>query len=150
MAIGLLTGIGLLAGCEMRVARRYAVTANALDASGLVILFSTVFASHARWGLLNSFAAFGLLIVVTVVAVLLSIRRNSVFIALLGLVGGFATPALLSTGQDNPIGLFGYLLLLNAGLAWVAYPAVDRLVVLSLASTRSGGVGCQLHRQKLP
>src|SRR6185295_4730209 len=58
---------------------------------------------------------------VTAVAVLLSIRRDSLFIALLGLVGGFATPALLSTGEDRPIGLFGYLLLLNAGLAWVAY-----------------------------
>lgn len=37
------------------------------------------------------------------------------------LVGGFATPALLSTGEDRPICLFSYLLLLNAGLAWVAY-----------------------------
>src|SRR5439155_18897490 len=27
----------------------------------------------------------------------------------------------VATGQDNPIGLFGYLLLLNVGLAWVAY-----------------------------
>jgi hypothetical protein len=154
MAIGLLTGIALLAGCEMRVARRYAVTANALDASGLVILFSTVFASHARWGLLNSFAAFGLLIVVTVVAVLLSIRRNSVLIALLGLVGGFATPALLSTGQDNPIGLFGYLLLLNAGLAWVAYyKRWIVLVVLSLALTtfyQWGWVFSFLTAEKLP
>ena len=58
---------------------------------------------------------------VTAVAVLLSVRRDSVFIALLGLIGGFATPALLSTGEDHPVGLFGYLLLLNAGLAWVAY-----------------------------
>src|SRR5205085_7136534 len=55
------------------------------------------------------------------VAVLLSIRRASLLIALLGLVGGFASPAIVATGQDNPIGLFGYLLLLNAGLAWVAY-----------------------------
>ena len=58
------------------------------------------------------------------------------FIALLGLVGGFSTPALLSTGHDNPFGLFGYLLLLNAGLGWVAYrkrwPA---LVALSLLFT---------------
>ena len=54
-------------------------------------------------------------------AVLISIGHDSLFIALLGLVGGFATPALLSTGEDRPIGLFSYLLLLNAGLAWVAY-----------------------------
>ena len=57
----------------------------------------------------------------TAVAVLLSIRRESLFIAVLGLLGGFATPALLSTGENRPIPLFAYLLLLNVGLAWVAY-----------------------------
>ena len=54
-------------------------------------------------------------------AVLLSIRHDSLFIAVLGLLGGFATPALLSTGENQPIPLFMYLLLLNAGLAWVAF-----------------------------
>ena len=54
-------------------------------------------------------------------AVLLSIRHDSRFIAVLGLLGGFATPALLSTGENQPIPLFTYLLLLNAGLAWVAF-----------------------------
>src|SRR5207244_5221655 len=33
---------------------------------------------------------------------------------------GFATPILLSTGENRPISLFTYLLLLNIGLAWVA------------------------------
>ena len=55
---------------------------------------------------------------------LLSIRRESLFIAVLGLLGGFATPALLSTGENRPIPLFAYLLLLNIGLAWVAYRKV--------------------------
>jgi hypothetical protein len=50
-----------------------------------------------------------------------SIRRDSLFIAVLGLVGGFATPVLLSSGENRPIPLFAYLLLLNMGLAWVAY-----------------------------
>jgi len=121
MAIGILVGAGLLVACELKAARRYQVTANALDAAGIAILFSTFFAAHALWHLLGALAAFVLMAVVTAVAVLLSIRRDSLFIALLGLVGGFATPALLSTGQDRPIGLFSYLILLNAGLAWVAY-----------------------------
>src|SRR5258708_8773333 len=59
------------------------------------------------------------MMVVMGVAVWLSIRRESVCIALLGLIGGFATPAMLSTGENRPIGLFTYLLLLNIGLAWV-------------------------------
>ncbi|MCB1019227.1 MAG: DUF2339 domain-containing protein, partial [Acidobacteria bacterium] len=41
-------------------------------------------------------------------------------IAILGLAGGFLTPLLLSTGSDNPIGLFGYILMLDAGLVVLA------------------------------
>jgi len=47
---------------------------------------------------------FGLMAMVTAVAVLLSIRHDSMFVALLGLVGGFATPALLSTVKTGRSG----------------------------------------------
>src|SRR5262249_55222234 len=35
-------------------------------------------------------------------------------------LGGFLTPVLLSTGQDNPLGLFGYIAILDTGLILVA------------------------------
>jgi len=120
-AIGLITGSALLVLCELKVARQYQYTANAMLGAGIAILYATLFAVHALWHLLPPLAVFGGMIVVTAVAVLLSIRRESLFIALLGMLGGFATPALLSTGENRPIGLFSYLLLLNAGLAFVAY-----------------------------
>lgn len=121
MAIGLVTGIVLLVVCELPRAQRYRVTAQSLDAAGIAILFSTLFAAHALWHLLDTAPTFALMALVAAVAVVLSIRRESIFIALLGLVGGFATPALLSTGEDRPFSLFSYLLLLNVALAWVAY-----------------------------
>ncbi len=120
MAIGIAGGSGLLVVCELRAARRYAVTANALDAAGLAILFATLFAAHARWGILGLVATFVSLAAVATLAVVLAVRHDSTFIAILGLLGGFATPALLSTGEDRPLLLFSYLLLLNAGLAWAA------------------------------
>ncbi len=154
MAIGLLTGAGLLVGCELRAARRYPVTANALDAAGIAILFSTLFASHALWNLLPQLPVFALMALVAAVAVLLSIRRDSVFIALLGLVGGFATPALLSTGEDRPIALFSYLMLLNVGLAWVAYrkswPVLTSLSVAFTTLYQWGWVFKFLDAARLP
>ena len=136
MAIGLVTGISLLVLCEFKAARRYSVTANALDGAGIAILYATFFAANSAWGLLGVLPAFGMMALVTVVAVLLSLLHNSVFVALLGLVGGFATPALLATGEDRPIGLFTYLLMLNAGLAWVAYQKRwPHLTVLSTVFT---------------
>jgi uncharacterized membrane protein len=119
-AMGLITGAGLLFVCELRIARGYKVTANALHGAGIAILYATLFAIYARWHLAPATLVFALMIGVTAVAVWLSIRRESIFIAMLGLIGGFATPAMISTGENKPIGLFTYLLLLNAGMAWVA------------------------------
>ena len=121
MALGFATGIALLLLCELRVANHYRVTANAMDGAGIALLYATIYASHALWGLMSGPLAFVLMIAVTAVAVFLSIRRESAFIALLGLIGGFSTPALLSSGENRPIILFSYLLLVNAGVAWVAH-----------------------------
>jgi len=120
-AIGILAGITCLVLGELKGSRRYAWTADALDAAGISLLYVVFFASFARWHLVGATVAFVLFVLATGVAVLLAIRRASLLIALLGLIGGFASPAIVATGQDNPVGLFGYLLLLNAGLAWVAY-----------------------------
>ena len=117
--IGVLVGIGLLVVTELR-SKEYDVTANALAAAAIAILFSTTFAANTLWQLIPQTVAFALMALITAVAVALSMRHDSIFIALLGLVGGFATPALLSTGEDKPLGLFGYLMLLDFGLAWVA------------------------------
>jgi len=130
--MGLLTGIAIIIVCELRIARAYKATANAMHGAGIAVLYATLFAASARWHIVRPEVAFGLMIVVTAVAVFLSIRRESVFIALLGLLGGFATPAMLSTGENRPIPLFAYLILLNIGLAWVAMKR--RWTVLSIIS----------------
>ena len=154
MAIGLVTGVLLVVGCETKRARRYAPTAQALAAGGVATLFSTFYAAHALWHLLPSLATFALLALVAAVAVVLSIRRNAIFIALLGLLGGFATPALLSTGEDRPIALFSYLLVLNVGLAWVAHrkrwPLLSALSLGFTALYQLGWVASFLDETKLP
>ena len=153
LAIGILVAIALLVACELKAARNYPATANALDAAAVSILFSTFFAAHALWRLLPATPTFGLLALVTALAVLLSIRRNSLFIAVLGLLGGFATPALLSTGENRPIPLFAYLLLLNIGLAWVAsrkkWPALTIMTLLLTTLYQWGWVNTFLSANQL-
>lgn len=134
--IGIAAAIACLVLGELRVSRRYAWTADALDAAGIALLYVVFFAAFARWHFIGPIAGFTLFALTTVVAVLLAIRHASLFIALLGLIGGFASPAIIATGQDNPIGLFGYLLLLNVGLASVAYKKEwPLLTTLSLGLT---------------
>lgn len=154
VAIGVSVSLMLLGICELKAARRYWITANAMDAAAITILFSTFFAAHVLWRLVSLPVAFALLGLVTVVAVLLSIRRDSLFIAILGLVGGFATPVLLSTGENRPISLFTYLLLLNVGLAWVAsrrkWPILTILTVVLTALYQWDWVNAFLDASQLP
>ena len=67
--IGLAVAIALLVVCEMKAARKYPVTANALDAAAIAILFSTFFAAHALWNLIPTVLTFALLAAVTALAV---------------------------------------------------------------------------------
>ena len=153
VVIGVLTAIALLVVCELKAARQYPATANAMDAAAVAILFSTFFAAHSLWNLISGPTTFALLAVVTALAVWLSTRRDSIFIAVLGLLGGFLSPALLSTGENQPATLFSYLLLLNAGLAWVAYrkrwPALTVLSGLLTALYQWGWVIRFLHESSL-
>ena len=64
VAIGILVAIALLVVCEMKAARRYPATANAMDAAAIAILFATFFAAHALWDLIPSLVTFGLLAMV--------------------------------------------------------------------------------------
>jgi hypothetical protein len=45
----------------VKAARKYAVTANALDAAAIAILFATFFAAHSLWNLIPAVATFVLL-----------------------------------------------------------------------------------------
>ena len=58
--------------------------------------------------------------VTTLVAAGISVRHGAVFTAVLGLLGGLATPVLLSQNSNNALGLFLYLAVLNTGFLWVA------------------------------
>jgi uncharacterized membrane protein len=50
----------------------------------------------------------------------MAVRRDAFMLAVLGLLGGFLTPYLVSTGEDRPLALFGYVALLDAGVVVVA------------------------------
>jgi uncharacterized membrane protein len=61
----------------------------------------------------------GLLVVVTVTAVLVALRHDARLLAGLAWFGAYLAPVLLATGEDRAESLFAYLLLLGAGAVWL-------------------------------
>jgi uncharacterized membrane protein len=123
MAFGFLTGLALLVGgAWLHRRKQYTVGAQTLCATGVVILYAVTFACRSiyHFEFFGPLPTFLMMALITTTAFLLAIRLNAMVVAILGMLGGFLTPILLSTGQDNPLGLFGYIAILDAGLIVVA------------------------------
>ncbi|HVO33268.1 MAG TPA: DUF2339 domain-containing protein, partial [Elusimicrobiota bacterium] len=108
--IGFIVGIGAIGGgLLLSIKPKYNVTVQTLCAAGVAILYADIFACRAVYNFIPAAAAFGLMALVTGAAFLLAVRLDAQYVAILGLIGGFLTPPLLSTGVDHPIALFGYI-----------------------------------------
>jgi len=119
--VGVLTGLGFVAWGESlhrKEMRGYAVT---ILGGGVAILYFSIFAAFSFYHLLDQIPALLLMVLITAATVVMSVRYNSKTIAIFATVGGFMTPALLSTGKDNQNGLFTYILLLDLGVLTLAY-----------------------------
>jgi uncharacterized membrane protein len=112
----LFTGIGALTAAELGLRKGYERTANPLSGAGIAILYIAFYAGHTRYELISMPTAFMGMVFVTIAACVMAVRYDAFPTAVLGLLGGFATPVALSSGQDRPVGLFSYILLLNIGL----------------------------------
>ncbi len=136
VALLLLAGTGTLVWAEVSLRKGYATTANAVSGAGIAILYIAFFTAHSLYHLIPLGPTFALMALVTVVAGLVAIRYDAIFTAGLGLLGGFVTPIVLSTGEDRPVALFAYLLLLNVGvLSVVLRKRWHALALLSLTCT---------------
>jgi uncharacterized membrane protein len=136
VTIGTVLGLGLIATGRLTATRRYRVSGQSLCATGVLVLYGNIFAAHVFYHLIELTPAFISMAVVTAGAFFLAVRMNAQVIVVLGLLGGFLTPVLLSTGVDNPTALFGYIAVLNVGVAAVALrKRWDYLVMLAAAGT---------------
>ncbi|PXA04945.1 hypothetical protein DDZ13_02985 [Coraliomargarita sinensis] len=87
---------------------------QALSGAGIACLYFAAYASVHLYSFLIAGQGFVAMLSVTVLAVVLSLK-NGAPVALMGLVGGFLTPWLMSTGSNDTVMLFSYLFLLFCG-----------------------------------
>ena len=121
VTVSLLGGVGMLFGGIKLLGKRYHLFGQGLLGGGIAVLYFAFFAAANLYHLIGMAAAFLLMALVTACAGVLAVRFNSVLVALLGIIGGYGTPIMLSTGEANFIGLFSYMLLLGIGILGIAH-----------------------------
>lgn len=121
IVIGLIWGLAFLGTGEYFQRKKFQVYGQGFTGGGIAILYFSIFAAFTFYHLITQPIAFVLMVLITLAASLLAVRNDSPAVGIFGIVGGFATPFLLSTGQNNQVILFTYIAILDAGVLLVAY-----------------------------
>ena len=103
-----------------RLHKKAPVYGLSLQGGGIGMLYLNIFAAFRLYSLLPPLFAFGLLVLLTVSAGALALLQNAKALAVLGIVGGFMAPVLISTGSGNHVVLFSYYLVLNLAIVGIA------------------------------
>jgi uncharacterized membrane protein len=136
VVIATILGLVALAIGEITRRRGYGIVAKGVTALGFAILYAAVFSAYRFYGLIGSTPAFVLSILVTTAAMLYAVSMNEIVVAFLSLLGGFLTPAIVSTGENLPTPLFIYVLILGLGAMLCAYYRKWRAInILAFAGT---------------
>ena len=111
----------VLLGFGWRLRTRRPDYAQVLQGGAIAVLYLTLFAAFKFYGVIGALPAFVLMVAVAAFAAALAVLQDARSLAIVGALGGFATPLIVSTGSNNYVALFAYYFVLDAGIAAVAW-----------------------------
>ncbi len=120
VGIGILCG-GIVLGFAHRLRKNFKAFSSVLVAGGIAIFYFTIGIAFHQYHIFGQTPAFVLMLVITGFSVFISVMYDRQELAVLSLIGGFATPFMVSTGQGNYQVLFIYVLILDMGMLVLAY-----------------------------
>lgn len=118
--IGVLCG-GILLGVAHWLRKTFSAFSSVLVGGGIAVLYLTIAIAFHEYQIFSQTAAFILMLIITGFAVVLSLAYNRMELAVLSILGGFASPFMVSSGDGNYVVLFTYVLILDVGMLVLAY-----------------------------
>lgn len=129
VGIGVLCG-ALVMGVAHRLKKNYAAFSSVFVAGAISIFYLTIGIAFHDYHLFSQTVAFIIMVVITIFSVFVSVSYDRKELAILSLIGGFAVPFMVSTGEGNYKVLFTYIAILNIGMLMIAYFKKWNLVTL--------------------
>lgn len=118
--LGYLFGLGMLAtGAYLK--KNYFNFSAVLVSGALAIMYFITYAAYDFYGLIPQVLTFVMMVVFTIFTVAASLHYDRQIIALIGLVGAYSVPFLLSDGSGRVMVLFSYMVIVNIGILVIAF-----------------------------
>lgn len=115
IVLGYLLGLGLLV-FAIRFRNKYENFSAVLLSGSMAIMYFITYAAYGFYNLIPGGLAFALMLVFTAFTVLASLHYNRQVISLIGMVGAYTIPFMVSNVVDNPLLHFGYMAIINMGI----------------------------------
>ncbi|MBC6109653.1 DUF2339 domain-containing protein [Pedobacter fastidiosus] len=120
VGIGMLVG-GLIMLIAHKLRINYKAFSSVLVAGAIAVFYVIIAIAFHDYHLFGQKVAFSIMVLITAFSSLVCISYNRIELAALTLIGGFAVPFMVSTGEGNYIVLFSYIAILNIGVLSIAY-----------------------------
>jgi uncharacterized membrane protein len=138
VGLGLIAGLVMLGGGLLLHRRRdVPYLSEGLAGGGLGVLYLSLFAAHALYGLVGPTPAFVAMFAVTLLGTAVAVVSSRLITAVLAVLGGLLTPVLLQVDRADERNLLAYLLVLDALVLLTArfrtWPQLNRLAWLGTA-----------------
>ena len=129
VSLSIVAGVVMLAAGTRMLGKQYHLLGQGLMGGGIAVLYASIFAAANLYHLVSLLAAFALMTLITATAGVVAVPYRSLLVAVLGIIGGYATPLMLGSGEPNFLGLFTYMLVLGLGVLGVSFRRDWRLLV---------------------
>lgn len=127
--LGYLVGLGLL-GFALKLKEKFESFSAVLLSGSMAIMYFITFLAYSLYGLMPQSLAFVIMVIFTVFTVFAALKYDQQVIAIIGLVGAYSVPFLLSDGSGKVLVLFTYMTIINIGILIIAFKKYWRLLNL--------------------
>lgn len=106
---------------SLRLKHKYLLFSAILFSGSMASLYFTSYAASVYYNFFPPAIAFVIMTVLTIYTVIMAIGYNRQEIAVLGMVGAYGIPFLVSNNSERTDLFFSYILLINAGVAFISF-----------------------------
>jgi uncharacterized membrane protein len=134
-----------------RLKKEYLIFSAILFSGAMASLYFTTYAAFVYYGFFSFGITFLLMLLFTIYTSIEAIRYDRQEIAVLGMVGAYGIPFLISANSDRVVLFFSYIILINAGIVFLTFKKKWKLMTqLALLTSWTLFIvwGCFRYQQK--
>lgn len=120
IGIGVTFGLGLIGTAYYLLSKKNTMSST-LVLLGAAVLYYTTYLAYYDYGYLNQALAFVANLTITLTITIAALLYNRMGLAIISVIGGYATPFVANQGGGNYIFFFSYVFLINLAMVIIAY-----------------------------